>query len=169
MAAVRIDGLEDTLRLFDKQPANAKSIAQQAMKDGAKAGAKYLRRALPGRWRALPKAKAGIDARNEIWCRFGMYNNKVFQGHQPKAYQGADAKTGVYDWFKFYWQNYGTLTRRDRSHKFVKPIKPNKIRRNEVGQPHTNVYDRAVGAAMNEFEEAFYASIERNKNELLNR
>ena len=139
------------------------------MKAGAKAGAKSLKQALPSRWKKLPKSKAGIDARNEIWCRFGVYNNQVAQGHQPKAYQGADSKTGITDWFKFYWQNYGTLTRRDRSHNFVKPIKPNKKRRNEVGQPHTNVYDRAVSAAMNEFEEAFYASVERNKNELLNR
>jgi len=169
MATVRIEGLEDTLRFFDKQPANAKSIVQKAMKAGAKAGAKSLKQALPSRWKKLPKSKAGIDARNEIWCRFGVYNNQVAQGHQPKAYQGADSKTGITDWFKFYWQNYGTLTHRDRSHQFVRGVRKNPARRNNVGQRPTNVYDRAVDSAMRDFMDAFEASIEQNKNELLNR
>ena len=169
MAIERIEGLEDTLRFFDKQPENAKRIVQKAMKAGAKAGAKALKKAVPIRWSKLPKSKVGIDARNEIWARFGMYNNQVAQGHQPRAYQGEDTKTGITDWFKFYWGNYGTLTHRDRSHKFVRGIRKNPNRRNNVGQRATNVYDRAVDSATREFKEAFEAAVERNKNELLNR
>jgi hypothetical protein len=48
-------------------------------------------------------------------------------------------------------------------------VRKNPARRNNVGQPHTNVYDRAVEPAMRDFKDAFEASIEQNKNELLNR
>ena len=168
--AVRIEGLEDTLRLFDKLPENAKRVTQKAMKAGGKAGAKALRKQIPGRWRKLPKSRVGIDARREIWCRFGLYNNQVAQGHQPKAYQGADAKMGITDWFKFYWLNYGTLARRDRSHQFVKAVrKKTPGRRNNAGQPAQNIFERAVDSAMNDFTEAFNASLTNAKEDLLKR
>ena len=169
MSVTHITGVEDTLRFFDKQPANAKSIVQKAMRAGGKAGAKQLKNSVPGRWKALPRSKVGINARNEIWCRFGMYNNHVAQGHQPKAYRGNNAKEGIEDWFKFYWQNYGTLKHRDRSHDFVYPIKNKKNRRNEEGQKHTNVYDRAVDNAKKAFAGAFESAVEKNKDELLKR
>lgn len=171
--AVRIEGLEDTLRFFDKQPENAKRIVEKSMKAGAKAGAKDLKKQLPLRFRKLAKSKSGIDARNEIWCRFGLYNNQVSQGHQPKTYRdsGPDGqpKKGITDWFKFYWRNYGTLTYRDRTHKFVRGIRKNVNRRNNVGQMATNEYDRAVVSAKRSFTEAFESAVMKNKDELLKR
>ena len=167
---VRIEGLEDTLKFFDAQPTNARRVIQKAMKAGAKAGAKSMSKQIPGRWKKLPKSKSGIDARNEVWSRFGIYNNQVAQGHQPKAYQGAGGKTGITDWFKFYWLNYGTLTRRDRSHQFVRGVRKKvQGRRNNVGQPAQNIFDRAVETAKQSFNGAFEASLTTAREELLKR
>ena len=166
----RIEGLDDTLRFFDAQPANAKRLVQKAMKDGARAGAKAVRRALPTRWRKLVKTSGGIDARNEIWSRFGVYNNRVAQGHQPKAYRGEN-KTGITDWFKFYWQEYGTLTFRDPAHRFQRKVRPKvPTRRNNVGIRPRGQFESAVPAGKEQFNEAFEASVTRNyKQELLKR
>jgi len=166
----RIEGLTDTLKFFDAQPANAKRLVNKAMKDGAKAGAKAIRREIPTRWRKLIRTSGGVDARSEIWSRFGAYNNRVAQGHQPKQYEGRDAQ-GITDWFKFYWLNYGTLARRDQSHNFTRKVRPKvPTRRNNIGVAPRNWFDRAVPAGKQGFKDAFEASVQRNyRNELLKR
>jgi hypothetical protein len=46
----------------------------------------------------------------------GLFNGHQRQGHQNKA-------GNVDDWFKAYWLNYGTLSKRDPEHQFRTPVK----------------------------------------------
>ena len=74
------------------------------------------------------------------------------------------------DWFKAYWKNYGTLTHRDKSHKFDYPVKHlNRKRRNEVGQPHENFYDGAIGPAQDAFLRSFQDSVKAQEDKLKER
>ena len=71
---------------------------------------------------------------------------------------------------KAYWKNYGTLSRRDKTHKFTEPIKkPGRKRRNEVGQPHENFYDKAIQPAQAAYLRAFQDSVKAQEDKLYDR
>lgn len=167
---IKVEGIEDALRVFDKQPENTEKVLKTAMRAGAKAGAQELKKALPARFKALAKGKVGVDARKNYWAGVGVYNNQRAQGHQPAAYRTGKARKGIVDWFKFYWQDYGTLTLRDQSHHFTRPVRGNvRTRRNNVGIAPRKVFDRTVESSARRFQEAMEDSIEKQKDKLLER
>ena len=167
---IKIEGVEDALKVFEHQPQNAKKVSTRAMKDAVRAGTRELKRSAPARFKALVKGKNGLDANLDSWASIGYYNTKVVQGHQPKAYRGAGARGGISDWFKFYWNDYGTLSLRDPTHKFTRPVKANvKTRRNNVGIQPRGYFDRAVPLVTSKFQEAYEASVEKNKDKLLDK
>ena len=166
--AYRIEGMDDLLKVFANQPRSVKKVSDKAMADAVKAGVREMKRQAPARFKDLVKGKKGYDANRETWASVGYYQTNAFRGHQPKAYQGAEAKTGITDWFKFYWNDYGTLTLRDPSHTFVKPMRAkNPRRRNNIGIKHQNYFDRSLPSTRQKFQEAYEASVEKNKDLLL--
>ena len=152
-ARTYITGLDDCLKCFDQAPDNLLKLIKRAMKEGGKEAAKEIRKAMPRRFKRLVGSKVVKGTLS------GDYSALV--GAFNKAKSGTSEPS---DWFKAYWKNYGTLTRRDQSHKFDYPIKKlNHKRRNEVGQPAENFYDPAIPAAQNAFLRKFEDYIKTNE------
>lgn len=154
-----ITGLDDALKCFDRAPDNLLKVVRTAMKEGGKAAAKEIRKVMPRRFKRLVSNKVVKGALS------GDYSALV--GAFNKAKSGTDEPD---DWFKAYWKNYGTLTHRDRSHKFDYPIKKlGRKRRNEVGQRAENFYDPAIQPAQDAFLRAFEDSVKRQEDKLKDR
>ena len=119
-----ITGLDDCLKCFDQAPKNLLKVVKKALKEGGKRAAKELRKAMPRRFKRLVSNKVvkGV-ASGDYSALIGAFNRVKSGTNEPD------------DWFKAYWKNYGTLTKRDPNHKFDYPVKRlNRKRRNEVGQ-----------------------------------
>lgn len=163
---VRITGVEDCLRMFEKLPANILKIEVAAMRSASKASAKHIRKGIPKRWRRLVKYKiygANVRRDGDTYALIGLYNRKEVAGHQPEG------KDPTFDWFKAYWANYGTLTKRDRSHKFKYPIKKNVSRRNNKGQPPQNFFETAINGWEDIYIREFENSLKKQEDKLYDR
>lgn len=157
---VHIEGVEECLKMFENAPENVIKICRKAMKAGSSAVARQIRKATPKRWKRLVKSRVGRLPDGTLYARAGLYNGKQVGGNQPKNGQ-------TWDWFKAYWANYGTLSRRDPSHQFRYKVKPrSKYRRQDVGQPAQNFFEQASNGWQETFVHSFENEIERNKEEI---
>lgn len=154
-----ITGLDDCLKCFDQAPKNLLKVVKQALKDGGKQAAKEFRKAMPRRFKRLVSNKVVKGTVSGDYAALvGAFNRVKGGTNEPD------------DWFKAYWKNYGTLTKRDKDHKFDYPIKKlNRRRRNEVGQDHENFYDGAVAPAQQAFIRAFQDSVKAQEDKLKER
>ena len=151
--AVRIEGVSDVLRMFDKAPDELLKDCKKAIRKACTAEARNLKKAVP---EARDMVKSSVKARKsgDITGVFGMFlDNKV---------QGNDGRVGE-KWFHQYWKNYGTLQGRDPSHRFDQPIKHGSTaaarqRRNSVGEMHQNFYENAIIG----FEERAFATFKQS-------
>ena len=164
-----IEGMADCLRWTEKAPEDMVKLAKKAMRSGGKAVTKAVTPRVDSRWRRLVKYKV-TGGRNErdVNCGIGFFNNHDRQGHHNAGSAPVD------DWFKAYWANYGTLTRRDPEHRFTKPIKHSSTRaasrrRNDVGQPHLNFFERALEGYEDIFYDAFSEYMAQNIEECYDR
>ena len=158
-ARTYITGLDDCLRCFDQAPDNLLKLVKRALKEGGKEAAKEIRKAMPRRFKRLVGCKVVKGTLS------GDYSALV--GAFNKAKSGTSEPS---DWFKAYWKNYGTLTKRSREHKFDYPIKKlNRKRRNEVGQPAEMFYDQAILPAQEAFLRKFEDYIKTNEDYLKER
>lgn len=158
-AQTYITGLDDCLKCFDRAPKNLLKVVRQALKDGGKQAAKEFRKVMPRRFKRLVSNKVvkGVIS-GDYAALIGAFNRVKGGTNEPD------------DWFKAYWKNYGTLTKRAKDHKFDYPIKKlNRVRRNEVGQPAEHFYDGAIGPAQNAFLRAFQDSIKEQEDKLKER
>ena len=168
-----ITGLEDALECFDQAPKNLLKVVRKALKDGGKQAAKEIRKAMPRRFKRLVSYKVVKGAVS------GDYSALVGAFNRVKS--GTDEPD---DWFKAYWKNYGTLSRRDPNHHFESPVRKKvttikngtvyknfaaKYRRQDVGQPHENFYDRSIRPAQASFVRAFEDSIKAQEDKLKER
>lgn len=161
--AIRIEGVEDCLRMFEQVPENMLKISRAAMRAASKETAKKIRKGTPKRFRRLTRYKVGKTAAGNVYARIGLYNGKQISGNQPKKGQ-------IPDWFKAYWANYGTLKHRDPSHPFQYKVKPkSRHRRNDVGQRAQNFFEGAIQGWEDVFVEAFSNEIKKQEDELYNR
>lgn len=167
-AYLKIEGMSDCMRWCDKAPEDMVKLAKKAMRDGGKAVTKRMRLKIDARWRALLKYKVtGGKNDKDLNCGIGMFNNQKHQSHDNR-------KNPPSDWFKFYWGNYGTITKRDPKHHFEKPVKneivyrgrrkefAEKRRRNNIGQQYNNWFEEALLGYEEEFFEAFDKVISEN-------
>ena len=151
MKAIKIEGVEDCIRMFEKAPENIMKISQKALKEASKVTAKHIRQKVPSRWRKIVKYKVK-NYDGKLSARVGLYG------------------TGKnFDWFKAYWANYGTLERRDTSHEFEYKIKRNVTRRNNKGQKAQNFFEKATEGWENAFVDKFEEVINKHEQELYNR
>ena len=156
--SIRIEGLDDCLKALDRLPENALRMTEAALKEAAQPVAKRMRSKMPARFRKLIKAKV-IKAERRL-----NGNSTAIIGAFKRRKQ--DEKE-VNDWFKMYWQNYGTLSRRDPGHEFVYPIKKGKRRRNNVGQGHLNFFEVAAEGWDQMMYDNFIAALKKRDKELL--
>ena len=159
--AVTISGLDDCLRCFDAAPANLVRISRTALRDASKKTSRQIRQKTPQRFRRLVKYKVFKgQVTGNLNALVGLFNRK----------QTTNGSGQVEDWFKAYWKNYGTITRRDQSHHFQQAVKRNvRNRRNNVGQHHENFFERAVAGWEGPFLEALQNSLKEQENKLYDR
>lgn len=155
--AVRISGFEEAMKTLDRLPENVLKMSKQGMKEAAKPVAKQIRAGIQRpSFRRLVRTKVFSDGVDSVRCRVGLYHGK-------------SKDEGVSDWFKAYWANYGTLTRRDPNHQFDNPIRRRSRRKNNVGQVAQNFFERAIAGAEEKFIKAFTEWFAKNEKRLKER
>ena len=161
MPAVRtyITGLDDALKCFDRAPDNLLRVVKTALKAGGKEAAKEIRKAMPRRFKRLVACKVVKGSLSGDWSALvGAFNRAKSGTSEPD------------DWFKAYWKNYGTITKRDPNHHFDSPVKRGtKSRRNNVGQPNENFFEAAIAGWDVPFMEAFEKSMAEQQEKLYDR
>ena len=163
---IKIDGIDECMKIFDKMPDNMVKMEKKAMRKASQAVTRSLRKSIPKRFRRLIKYKMHEDRDKNTYVLIGLYNRKEVSGHQ--------SRTGdpVFDWFKAYWANYGTLNRRDPNHQFLYKIKPKtkgNPRRQDVGQPAQNFFKRATNGWQDIYFEALEKEMKKEESTLYER
>lgn len=169
MAGVTIEGVSDCLRWMDEAPKDMVKLARKAMTAGCSAVKKEVKPRIDERWRPLVRSKVtGGNNDKDLEAAIGLFNGRQRSGHQPKSGREVD------DWFKAYWKNYGTLSKRDPNHTFATPVRPShhaksRRRRNNVGQSHVNFFEAAIAGYETTFYDAFAKTIEKNIDDCYDR
>lgn len=147
---LQIEGMSDCMRWCDAAPKDMIKLAKKAMRSGAREASKYVKGRLEPRWRRMLRyVVEGSKTDEDLNCIFGLFNRHERSGSGK-----------VDDWFKVYWQNYGTLLGRDPKHQFKNRIKPTRYaaasrRRNRYGIPYDNFFDDAMQGYENPFFRSF--------------
>lgn len=160
--AIRIEGVEDCLRMFDRFPEKMLQVEISAMRVAARETARHIRKGIPKRFRKLTKSKVYNKGKN-TYAMAGLYNKKEISGEQS-------GKDPVFDWFKAYWSNYGTLRRRDPSHAFQYKIKPKTAgnrRRQSVGQPAQKFFEKAIEGWQDVYVGALENEVKKHEDDLM--
>lgn len=156
-AYFKVEGLAEIMRDLDRAPDEHMKAAKKAAKKAASAVQRKIRPGIPPNWRVLLKNKVKKSMYGNLFADVGLYNVATATTRRRKI----DAN---FKWFKAYWANYGTLQRRDPSHKFKYPVRPSgsaagQRRRNNVGQRHQNFFEKAETGADEAYLEAFVESM----------
>ena len=160
---VKIDGLKECMQILDKMPENILKMETQAMRKASQEVAKNIRKSMPKRFKRLVKYKMYEDIDKNSYVLIGLYNRKEISGNQPS---GGDK---WHDWFKAYWANYGTLSRRDPNHKFKHKIKPKtkgNPRRQDVGQPAQHFFESSILGWKKTYMEVLEKEFKKQENTL---
>lgn len=166
-AKVEITGIDDVLRTLEAAPKEMRAVARKSMGKASSTTARRMKQKTPTRWRGLVGYRVAIDRRTGgIQARMGYYNAKTAKGKQPKNTDRA------FDWFKAYWNNYGTLSKRDPRHVFKFPVKPARWaaaqrRRNRTGIPALHFFEKARQGWEDIFLSAFRAAFDANYEKAL--
>lgn len=161
--AYKIEGLDDCLKCIDKAPDNVLKMTKASMREAAKKTTRSIRQRLPKQfWRRLVRYKMSKGQLTQ--------NTYVLMGLFNKGKKNADGGKYIPDWFKAYWQNYGTLKHRDSSHHFDYPVKAGtKRRRNNEGQMATNDFETAIAGWESEFMATFEDEMVKQQDKLYDR
>lgn len=157
----KIEGMDDFMRCMDASCDNVVKMAKIAMRDAGKETARMIRQKSPGRFRRLIGYKVTKGQRTDnAYALVGFFNKGKKKG----------SNAAIPDWFKAYWKNYGTLTRRDASHHFSSSVKGRtRYRRNNVGQPAELFFEQAIAGWEDKFMTAFANSLKKNEEKLYDR
>ena len=138
-ATMTIEGLSEYLRTIEQAPDVLVKCVKKSMRKAGNELARDIKSGTPTGFRPLVKCKV-VKARisRNLSSAVGLYKS-------------ASKKDDGFDWFKAYWKNYGTLARRDPSHRFDTAIKPDGTqaamnRRNRLGQFPERFFEAALPA-----------------------
>ena len=158
---MKIEGTKEACDFLAAYPRETKRIISNALRYAVSPVAKKVKGAVPGdfpQWKSLVRVKAKQSKlTGRIYAVAGMLDNGQ-----------ATTPGGISDWYKAYWYNYGTLQRRDPSHKYDRAPRGKKSR-NKLGQYPANYYDRAVEGMEADLTDRFLKSIERQHEKLLSK
>ena len=132
-----IEGLSEYLRTLEQAPDVLIKCVRKAMRKAGKELAADIKAGTPKTFQPIVKCKV-VKARisRNLSSAVGLYKS-------------ASKDDEGFKWYKAYWKNYGTLKRRDPSHRFDRPIKPDyyeaaKRRRNRMGQFYEKFFEAAL-------------------------
>jgi len=155
--SVRIEGLDDCIKAFDRMPANALKMTEDSLREAARPVTRSVRSKMPSDFRSLIKARLIRGQKRPNGCAAILLGAFV-EKNAPETSK----------WRKMYWKNYGTLKHRDPSHTFTDPIKKaTPRRRNNEGQGHENFFDRAMEGWDTSLINNFFAALKRREDQLL--
>ena len=151
-------GVNECLRSMDALPERMQKLVQKGCVSAERKCVSKLKATINPRWRRLCRGSVKKYKSGMIVSTFGLIDKKDISGHQPKV--GGDP---VFDWYKAYWNNYGTLKGRDPSHEFRYPIKK---KNSGNGVRYSHFFEAASSGLMKVFEEEFTKYMERNTDKL---
>ena len=136
---MKIEGMSDYLRTLEKAPDELIKAVKTSMRKAGNELAKSIRPGVPAKFRKLVRCK--------VAKAYGSRNLSSAIG----LFKGRTSGKEIPQWFKAYWKNYGTLSRRDPSHRFDSPVKGDKTvaakrRRNRLGQFSEGFWEDALPA-----------------------
>lgn len=103
--ASEIQGIAEALAFLDKYPFTCDKVINSAMRKASSVLVKQIKGGMPkAEYKKLVKSK--VFGKRFTIAKIGLYG--------PKSSSDGE----ITPWFKAYWANYGTLSRRDSSHKF---------------------------------------------------
>lgn len=159
---VEIQGLHECDSVLNNMPEAALQLIKKSMREAAKPVARNIRSAIDiPHWRRLVRSKVsdGKTAWQGLQTAVGLFNN-----NSTKDVKEEDRP----DWFKAYWANYGTLSRRDPQHPFKFAIKV-RSRHQSVGQPPQHFFERGSEGQEQVFLRQFEDYFSAHQNELVKR
>lgn len=157
MITCKVQGMKEALAGIDGAGDRLERILKKAMTEGGKAAARAMKGKTPKRWVKLVRYKVGKALTGGSTVRIGYYGTR-----------GAKTRTSeIPDFFKAYWKNHGTLSRRDPEHKFDYPVKPNVERRNDVGQYPEKFFEEAIRGIEEVFVDKVEEVLNANKDNIL--
>ena len=132
-----IEGLAEYLHTLDEAPDVLIKAVKKSMRKAGGELARDIRSGTPQAFKGLVKCKV-VKARisKNLSSAVGLY-------------KGRNRGDEIPEWFKAYWKNYGTLARRDPSHRFDRDIKGAGTtaaarRRNQLGQYYERFFEAAL-------------------------
>lgn len=152
---VQIEGLDECYSWMERSPKNALKLTKKASQAGAKAMIKLIKADTPSQYRKLIRYKVDKNRSGEIETFAGLFNNA------PRNTSGKE----IPEWFKAYWDNYGTLTHRSSAHQFKFAVKKTAKRKNNVGQDSQGWFDEHNGQLTERFMSAFEDYLVKHEND----
>lgn len=158
MSRVSIEGYNDVLRAFELAPEHVVKVTRKALREAATACRKTMRGRLPKSWAKMSNSSVKRQRSGDYMATFRL--------------TGKGSADPRFQWYKAYWNNYGTLGGRDKSHNFVTPVRSAKQavsrrRRNQSGIKHKNFFEAAIVGWETQFFETFERSVVKQKDQLL--
>lgn len=137
----KVEGVEALTKALNQLAyGNADKAVKQAMIDAAKVAVKDLKVAMPKKmFRQLVKYKFKQGRKLKFITIVLADRKKTLPQVGYPNTKGNNKRV----WSIAYWLNYGTLNRRDRSHKFTEAIKKRSLNSRRGVRPQ-NFFDRAV-------------------------
>jgi hypothetical protein len=159
---VRIEftNLDELYKRYERAPENFVKITKECMKEGGKQVTKMIRGRSPAEYRRLVGYKIGVgQVTKDSYIFMGFFN----KDRKKKLKE-------VPRWFKAYWKNYGTLTKRYAGHQFRTPVKGHsRRRRNNVGQNAELWYEGTIQGWKGVYLDAFEKKLKENEDKILSR
>lgn len=166
MIGIQITGLKEAVGSANRAPGEMKRAVRQSMSSAASKTARTIKSRTPSRWRSLVATRVATSRRTgNTWARLGYAAAPGFRS----ASRSSDRR---FDWYKSYWNNYGTLARRDQAHRFSERVKPGhwasaKRRRNNAGVFPKHFWEAATLGWEQMFRRTFETSLGKQTKKLL--
>lgn len=154
--AVRIEGLTEALAFLEAYPKKVNGIVKKSLKVAIKPVLNDIKQNAPkSAWKKMVTAKYVKGSNPTI--KFGFFGEKK---------SGREARE-IPDWFKAYWNNYGTLNKRFSGHKFQFPVKKT-TKNNNAGVKSKLFFDRAIEGKEMQTYNLFSQTVVNEVNKLSN-
>lgn len=155
MTEVKIEGVDNALKVLEAYPINAHKVIDKAIRKAGTQAVKEVRSAVPHKdWRKMAKGRLKSYKEGGSYFKFGLYGDK----------SSADGK--ITNWFKAYWKNHGTLARRDPNHHF--DYKRKRVSANwKGGIRPSNFFEPSAERALKIFADKFEQELNKRANEIL--
>lgn len=160
---VRVEGVEQLEAALNKlQYGEADKAVKAAMTDAAKQAVKDLKVAMPKKmFKQLAKYKFK-QGRKLKFITIGLADKKKTL---PQVGYPNTTGNNKRVWSIAYWLNYGTLNRRDQSHKFTEPIKQRSVNSRRGVRPQ-KFFESAMPTVEQTYVKAFESALENRTKDI---